>query len=507
MIWSSLLLIVLGLAVNPDGPSSGDFTDLPRLTPGKVAAQNALWIEDDPSNRFEQNKHVVLAEIEGPAEITMLHFAVPGGRTITRDVILKITWDGEKDASVECPLVDFFCDPAGMRNDVNTIFVNKRQGYNAYFPMPFRRSAKIELIYDGPLSPGEPLVLQTPAYFYVMYRKVDSIPEDTGYFHAYWRQESVVLGKQEYVALDAKGNGKFVGWNVTVRRPGEADYPVDENEKFFVDGETKASVEFEGLEDSFGFSWGFPESPSFFPRTGYFPFFEGAAAYRFFLQDAVSFEKSLRVAIGFGPKDLPAYHETFSKPRNMLQFSSTVYWYQHEPHAAWPPLPPAAQRAPAPEGKPLYISEEKLPAPEDLKRRGVKLEMFCGRPGNEVVFAEPGFAAQVKEGFAYAGWDPPVYHCRASEKAVQIEFAVPARTAGNLRLFMIDPDRFRGGRKQIVRAAGKTLGNVEDFAQGRWLEYKVSAEQTESGKLLIEVANNLEGANAVISIVEWIGDQ
>jgi hypothetical protein len=506
MIWSCpLLVIALGLSAVPECDIQEEVGDLPRLVHGKVGMQNALWIEDDPANRFAVNKRVVIADIKGPAAITMLHFALPGGRKITRDVLLKITWDGEKEPSVDCPLVDFFCDPAGLRNDVNTILVNKRQGYNAYFPMPFRRSAKIELVYDGPLPPGDDLVLQTPAYFYAMYRTAEKIPDDAGYFHATWRQESLPLGKRDYLALDARGKGKFVGWNVTVRLPGgETDYSVDENEKFFVDGEKKASVEFEGLEDSFGFSWGFPESQSFFPRTGYFPFFKGAAAYRFFLQDAISFDKSLRVVIGFGPKDLPLFHEMFAKPRNMMQFSSTVYWYQQEPHAAWTPLPPAAGRAPAPE-KPLWLSGEKLPSPTELNRRGVKLLMLCGRPEKEVVHAEHGFDAEVKSGYAYAGWDPPVYHCRADEKEVQIELSVPPKTVGKLRLFAVDPDRFRGGRKQTVQVAGKPLGAVENFAAGRWLECEVSPEQTKDGKVLIQATNTLPGANAVISIVEWNG--
>ena len=127
-------------------------------------------------------------------------------------------------------------------------------------------------------------------------------------------RKGLLLGKRDYVALEARGKGKVVGWNVTVRSPGRDGYPVDENEKFFIDGEQTASIEFQGLEDSFGFSWGFPESQSMFPLTGYFPFLKGAAAYRFFIQDAISFEKSLRVAIGFGVNEDPMFRREFSKP-------------------------------------------------------------------------------------------------------------------------------------------------------------------------------------------------
>ncbi len=234
-----------------------------------------------------------------------------------------------------------------MRAEVNTALVNKRRGWNAYFPMPFRKAAKVELVYDGPLAPGDALWKLMPCYSYVMYRTAEKIADDLGYFHAHWRQQTLLLGREDYLALEARGKGKFIGWNVTVRRPGRPDYPVDENEKFTIDGEKTPSVEFQGLEDSFGFSWGFPESPSMFPLTGYFPFFKGALGYRFFLQDAISFQRSLRVTIGFGEHEDPMFRRDFGAPGNELQLSTTVYWYQTEPHAPLPPLPPAAERAPA----------------------------------------------------------------------------------------------------------------------------------------------------------------
>jgi hypothetical protein len=80
--------------------------------------------------------------------------------------------------------------------------------------------------------------------------------------------------------------------------------------------------------------------------TGYAPFFKGAMAYRFFVQDAISFERSLRVTIGFGEHEEPRFGREFSLPGNELQLSTTVYWYQTEPHLPLPPLPPAAERAP-----------------------------------------------------------------------------------------------------------------------------------------------------------------
>jgi hypothetical protein len=504
------LFATLLTACSPAGDAH-EVVGLARLTPGRTAAQNALWIETPLTARFNSSKRVVVAEIEGPTVITMIHFAYPQSEVgqpiqrLNRDLLIRMYWDGETAPSVECPFVDFFCDPAGLRDEVNTAMVNKRRGFNAYFPMPFRKSARIELVYDGPVAPGDALWRIMPCYSYVMYRTAAAIPEDTGYFHAAWRQEGLLLGRRDYLALDATGKGKFVGWNVTVRQPGRGGYPVDENEKFYIDGEKTASIEFQGLEDSFGFSWGFPESQSMFPYTGYFPFLKtGATAYRFFLNDSISFEKSLRVMIGFGVNEAPMFRREFSKPGSTLQFSSTCYWYQTEPHSPLPPMPPVAERAPAPD-EPFWPDKEKLPSAEDLRNRGVKIEMLCGRPKQEVIFAERGYGAAAKKGYEWSGWNLPVYHCRADDKDVQIELTVPKGAEGKVRVYVIDPDTFEGGRKESVTIAGKSLGTIEEFQDGRWLERELDSGDTATGKVLIEAKNDREGkSNAVISIVEWV---
>jgi len=507
-----IIVAGIGLAVctaaAAGGPATG-LEGLAKLTPGRTKAENALWIENPLTVQFKTTKRVVVADLKGPALITMMHFAYGASqinqshKRLNRDLLLRIYWDGEASPSVDCPLVDFFCDPAGTRDEVNTALVNVRRGFNAYFPMPFRKSAKVELVYDGPLAPGDELWNLMPCYSYVCYRSLKKVLADTGYFHASWRQEALLLGKRDYVALEARGKGKVVGWNVTVRSPGRDGYPVDENEKFFIDGEQTASVEFQGLEDSFGFSWGFPESQSMFPLTGYFPFMKGAFAYRFFIQDAISFEKSLRVAIGFGVNESPFFRREFSKPGSTLQLSTTVYWYQTEPHAPLPAMPAAAERAPAPE-QAFWPDKETLPSADELKSRGVKLEVRCGRPGKEVTFAEPGYGAAAKSGFAYSGWAPPIYYARAGNEETELELTVPKGAAGLVRVYVIDPDDFEGGRKQKVFVAGDDLGTIEKFQDGKWLEHPVGAGQTADGKVLIRAVNARKGSNAVISIIEWV---
>jgi hypothetical protein len=519
--WLAEIVVAAGMALwvtQVEAQPLPDVAGLATLTPGRSGAEQGLWIETPLERRFNSSKRVVIADLQGSGTIAMIHFALPashvgyappgthaGKKLLDRDLLLKMYWEGETTPAVDCPMVDFFCDPAGLREVVNTVLVNKRRGWNAYFPMPYRKSAKIELVYEGPVEPGDELWRIMPAYSYVLYRTEGSIPKEVGYFHACWRQEALRLGERDYLALETKGQGKFVGWNVTVRSPGKGDYPVDENEKFYVDGEPVPSVEFQGIEDSFGFSWGFPESENQFPFTGFFPFFRGAAAYRFFVNDSIGFQQSLKVTIGFGPNEDPMFHREYIKPGSELQLSSTVYWYQAEPGSQQPPLPPPAERAPAPDNR-FWLTggHEPLPSAEDLQKQGVRLYMLCGRPEQEVIFAEPGYGAAIEAGFAYDGWNPPVYHCRASETKLAVALTVPKGAAGTLRVYVIDPDNFKDGRKEEVLVAGKSIGTVSDFQAGRWLEHTMTGAETAEGRVLVEAVNAQNGANAVVSIIEWV---
>jgi hypothetical protein len=209
------------------------------------------------------------------------------------------------------------------------------------------------------------------------------------------------------------------------------------------------------------------------------------------------------VTIGFGVNEDPIFRRDFSKQGSTLQLSSTTYWYQVEPHAPLPTVPIAADRTPAPE-EAFWPDKENLLSAEQLKRRGVKIEMLCGRPGKEVIFAERQYGAVAKKGYVWSGWSLPVYHARAGNDETVIELTVPKEAAGLVRVFVIDPDSFEGGRKQTMNIVGEDLGTVQAFQDGKWLEQPVASNQTADGKVIIRAVNARKGANAVISIVEWI---
>lgn len=468
-----------------------------RLWEGETKQVNALWGENPKEMQFgEGRSKVIIADLKGPGIITMIHFALPQAMKLNRDTILRIYWDGEKNPSVETPLVDFFCDPNGVLERVESALVNKKRGWNCYFPMPFAKSARVEVETDNPRYPNGSWSAN-PCYSYVIYRTLKSLPPDVGYFHATWRQKTLLLGKEDYKVFEARGRGQFIGWNVTIRHVGNPSggYPVDENVKFYVDGEAEPSIEWQGLEDSFGFSWGFPKQENSFAYTGYQPFLNGAAAYRFTLNDCISFKKSLRMTVGFGKNEAPFFREEFSKSENPLQISSVAYWYQKEPHMPFSPLPPARNR------RPFVVPQAKTEPPEP----GETFVVHCGRLQNEDEYLAEGWDFVLKKGYSFSGspWPGPVNYCWADFDSLEFDIICPKGVSGTLRMFIIDPDNFGGGRKQSITVAGRLIGEYEGFQSGRWIEVPIAASDTSTGRIPVVMKNLKPRSNAVVSILRF----
>lgn len=278
-----------------------------------------------------------------------------------RKVLIRITWDDQDKPSVLAPLGDFFCIGNCYPGNFSSLPFNVslkpeeagRYGapcaVSCYFPMPFNRKAKIEIINENDL----PFIL----YFnidYEMYKNI--LPEDTAYFHALWNRANPckgwgpdiqtnspevntvvnLKGEDNYVVLDVKGKGHYVGCNLSVRHF-QGSWWGEGNDMFFIDGEEYPSLNGTGTEDYFNHAWGMQ-------RNAY-PFFgtivhEGDTdgfhvAYRFHITDPVYFEKQLRVTIEHGHANHLAD-----------DWSSTAYWYQLLPTVADMTIAPMKERLP-----------------------------------------------------------------------------------------------------------------------------------------------------------------
>ena len=178
--WGSLPLITGGQSraingENPRGEKGKGGMAASELGPSRKG--HPCW------NGLQPGETAVLAEIEGPGVIQHMWFTVTDKTSdadcfVLRDLVLRIYWDGERKPSVEVPFGDFFCCGFGQACQVNSlpIAVNPTRGFNCYFPMPFRKGAKItvENQHKNPI----------PALFYQIDYCLQEVPENAGYFHA-----------------------------------------------------------------------------------------------------------------------------------------------------------------------------------------------------------------------------------------------------------------------------------------------------------------------------------
>jgi hypothetical protein len=109
---------------------------------------------------------------------------------------------------------------------------------------------------------------------------------------------------------------------------------------FFIDGETKPSIAGTGTEDYFLVAWHFGGQQFSYqlygaPVVGQEVAGSKSSVYRFHLDSPIPFQKSLKATIEHGH----ANHRSDN-------YYSVAYFYQTEPHAPFPPLPPVDQRIP-----------------------------------------------------------------------------------------------------------------------------------------------------------------
>ncbi len=287
---------------------------------------------------------LVLADLTGPGAITHLWNTVASQDPFSgRSLVLRIYWDGMERPSVEVPLGDFFGVGHGATANFHSLPVSVSsygRSRACFWRMPFRKSAKVTLTNEdrgfGAVS----------FYFYVDWEKLNSVPEDTLYFHARYHQ-SFPATPGDYVLLDTRGRGHYVGTVLSVHQIqhgwfGEGD------DRFYIDGETYPSLRGTGTEDYFNDAWGF--RPFAAPSHGV-TLYEGpfagdrVTAYRWHIADPISFRSSLKVTFEHrGSNVTDEGVQTSASGQRADWVSSAAFWYQTPPVETTEPLPPADKR-------------------------------------------------------------------------------------------------------------------------------------------------------------------
>jgi hypothetical protein len=306
----------------------------------------------------EPGASATLLDVSGAGVITHVWFTISSDDPHhLKNLVLRAWWDGESTPSVEVPIGDFYGMGLGEYFTYQSalLAVAPIKALNAYFQMPFEKSARLTLTNEGPVRTDS-------LYFAVDYVTLPSLPSGIARFHAQYRQAAPnkgwtdnwksngddlvnnkknLDGKDNYVFFEATGQGHFVGVTHAIEQ-NQDNWFGEGDDMIFIDGDTLPTINGTGTEDYYNGAWDFGGQPFAYMHNGA-PVISDPheriggryCLYRWHIESPITFEKSIKVTIEHGH----ANHRSDN-------FYSVAYWYQTEPHAPFPPLPPAPERIP-----------------------------------------------------------------------------------------------------------------------------------------------------------------
>jgi hypothetical protein len=360
---SSVILVILlaciGTVAQSEPSWAGQLADLAtsRSYVQKRASSYDRTGGNDDFATIAPGQTITLLDAAGPGNVTHIWLTIASEETYhLKKLVLRIFWDDEVSPSVEAPVGDFFGLGLGEYVPFESVplSVASDKALNCFFPMPFRKHARITVTNQGSKTVDA-------FYFNIDYQALNNdLPRETLYFHAQYRQAaptkgwtsdwrsndaSIITAKKNldgegnYIWLEATGQGHFVGVTMSVLQ-NQDGWWGEGDDMFFVDEEQRPSINGTGTEDYFLGAWDFGDHPFSYglygaPVKGTELAGSRSSVYRFHLDSPIPFTKSMRATIEHGH----ANHRSDN-------FYSVAYWYQKEPHQPFPTLPNVEDRVP-----------------------------------------------------------------------------------------------------------------------------------------------------------------
>jgi hypothetical protein len=346
-------------AARPDGDAPEELFAQARLRTYK-ASRSSSWDRtggNADAVPVEPGQTATLLDITGAGVVTHIWFTISSqDRMHLKNLVLRAWWDGESTPSIEVPIGDFYGLGLGEYFTYQSalLAVAPIKALNAYFQMPFASAARITVTNEGKQRTNS-------LYYAVDYVTLPSLPEGLGRFHAQYRQAAPckgwtdnwtnngspgindkknLNGEGNYVYLEATGKGHFVGVTHAVEQ-NQNGWFGEGDDMIFIDGDKLPTINGTGTEDYFNGAWDFGLEAFGYQHNGA-PYMVDPerlggryCLYRWHIESPITFEESIRVTIEHGH----ANHRSDN-------FYTTAYWYQTEPHAAFPALPAAEERIP-----------------------------------------------------------------------------------------------------------------------------------------------------------------
>lgn len=355
------------LAQGNFGGALDDLTHRQNFTSMRTSSSAEDPGSNGDSRQIPPGETLVLLDADGPGIITHFWNTIAAYDPFAgRSVVLRIYYDGNEHPSVQVPLGDFF----GVGHGANKAFTSmpvsvsaKGLSRSCYWRMPFLKHIKVTVTNESPVYPVEDF------YYYLDWQKHESLPDDTQYFHAEYRQ-SMPAAKGHYTIMETKGAGLYVGTVYSAQQV-ELGWFGEGDDFIYIDGSETPQLRGTGTEDYFNDAWGFREFCTPFHGVS---LYEGAqpgdrvSAYRWHIMDPIAFKDSIKVTIEHRgsavDETAPVEKSSLSRSNERPDWVSSVgFWYQYPPVTIDAPLPPADQRvAPyqvLPVGKLTARSDEK----------------------------------------------------------------------------------------------------------------------------------------------------
>lgn len=274
-----------------------------------------------------------ILNVTGPGVITRIWFTVDSrDPDFLRKLVIRMYWDDETEPSVNVPFGDFFGCGFEYRQYISQYLGMTSGGYICYFPMPFEKSAKIQIVNETNQD-------VSAFYYQINYFKLEGyLDRSVGYFHAYWNRSIRTDYDSNYMILKADGHGHVVGVNLQIQSYDGSFSFLEGNEMIYIDGEKKPSIIGTGTEDYFSSGWYFTQGEFAGPYHGLILKDDSLgriSAYRLNIVDPIPFRKHILFSIEHGQNN-----------QEIADYSSTVYWYQLEDHILFPDLPKPGNRVP-----------------------------------------------------------------------------------------------------------------------------------------------------------------
>jgi Protein of unknown function (DUF2961) len=325
-------------AWNQDVSPPTDVIELINRSGTDIAPKNNVSEFNGSLSVFEPRKvNVLFVLTNAPAMIRKLTFYVPREEALDFGRIkLRITWDDRDQPSVDSPIALFFGAGTLYKRDVGDYLVKAFPSYirfgkvhaelSCFFPMPFFKSARIELI-------GAPDISITDISWNIRTQRLKDPPALLGYFHATYQDHPHPEPGRDLVLLDTQKtegggdwSGNFIGTSFIFSDRANLN-TLEGDPRFFFDDSQTPQAYGTGTEEwgGGGDYWG--------GRNMTLPFAGhpvGArnekeakndedkieSAYRFLLSDLMPFGKNALIRLEHGGQNESVEH-----------YQTVTYWY------------------------------------------------------------------------------------------------------------------------------------------------------------------------------------